>query len=53
VGQEVVVEDLIDAGNAVVVRLRAHLSVVQSGLQAELQLLSPDHAQASLGLQTA
>src|SRR5215208_202884 len=30
VGQDVVVEDLIDAGNAVVMRQRVHLSGVQS-----------------------
>jgi len=37
VGQEVVVEDLIDAGNAVVTRQRVHLSGVQSGIEGDQQ----------------
>ncbi len=35
VGGEMVVEDMIDAGNAVVVRQRAHLSGVQSGIEGD------------------
>jgi ketosteroid isomerase-like protein len=35
VGGEVVVEDMIDAGNAVVVRQRVHLSGVQSGIEGD------------------
>src|SRR5215216_21746 len=37
VGQDVVVEDLIDAGNAVVTRQRVHLSGVQSGIEGDQQ----------------
>src|SRR5918995_2608268 len=35
VGGEVVVEDMIDAGNAVVVRQQVHLSGVQSGIEGD------------------
>jgi ketosteroid isomerase-like protein len=40
VGQEVVVEELIDAGNAVVMRQRMHLSGVQSRIEGDQQSTS-------------
>ena len=37
VGRDSVIEDLIDAGDVVVTRMRAHMTGVQSGLEGEMR----------------